>query len=139
MILIIPLLYAYIFLGLVSVIIHCFFGYALARNQTLLQRYRVIIAEIVANGVSAAALMIAGIGRLGMFYSNYNKLVSRRQCMLMPWNILLAWTSDSQIPFFADMFLIIVIVTSIGSVVLYIAVYAMTRKNVRSARKIQMV
>ncbi|VDK80642.1 unnamed protein product [Gongylonema pulchrum] len=37
------------------------------------------------------------------------------------------------------MFLIIVIVTSIGSVVLYIAVYAMTRKNVRSARKIQMV
>ncbi|VDK29823.1 unnamed protein product [Gongylonema pulchrum] len=36
------------------------------------------------------------------------------------------------------MFLAIVIVTSIGSVVLYIVVYALTRKNVRSAQKIQM-
>uniref|UniRef100_A0A183EVT5 G_PROTEIN_RECEP_F1_2 domain-containing protein n=1 Tax=Gongylonema pulchrum TaxID=637853 RepID=A0A183EVT5_9BILA len=42
------------------------------------------------------------------------------------------------LPFFSRMFLLIVITASIGSVLLYIVVYAMTRKSIRRARKTQM-
>ncbi|VDN30191.1 unnamed protein product [Gongylonema pulchrum] len=41
-------------------------------------------------------------------------------------------------PFFRRLFLLISITASIGSVLLYIVVYGMTRKSVRRARKIQM-
>ncbi|VDN23366.1 unnamed protein product [Gongylonema pulchrum] len=166
---------------------------------------------MVANGLTGAALVIAGVGRLAMFYSNYSERASRRKCMLMPWNILFSWaepmqavslfmvsldrlialsfplayfkkngfieitecilpicfwtgsvtllvmvswyfswqdtkpifdpfcwTPDSQLPFFRQFFLLVVITASIGSVLLYIAVYAMTRESVRRARNTQM-
>ncbi|VDN42163.1 unnamed protein product [Gongylonema pulchrum] len=85
------LFYVYVVVGALVAVSNGYFAYILIRHQTLLQRYGVIIVQMIGNAATGVALLLAGTARLFMIHSGHETLTSKRMCMLMPWNLLFIW------------------------------------------------
>ncbi|VDM47601.1 unnamed protein product [Toxocara canis] len=134
---VVPLFYVYTVQGLILLITNGILAYTIATYRLLRQRYTVQLAQITVDAIMGFAMLIAGIGRLCIAYTNQHELRTRQFCILMPWNILSVWTSQSVTPTFNSILLVIAISTSVASVILYVGVFAVSRKHANRVRKLQ--
>ncbi|VDK30626.1 unnamed protein product [Gongylonema pulchrum] len=85
------LFYVYVVVGALVFVSNGYFAHILIRHQTLLQRYGIIIVQMIGNAATGAALVLAGVARLIMIHAGFETLTSKRMCMLTPWNLLFIW------------------------------------------------
>ncbi|VDM45451.1 unnamed protein product [Toxocara canis] len=88
-----------------------------------------VFIDILVDALMGASEMIAGIVRLFIVYFSTKQVRSKQFCMLMPWNIISVWTTDSMLPIFNTLTLLLTIIASVSSVLLYVVVFILSKKH----------
>ncbi|KHN81621.1 hypothetical protein Tcan_03492 [Toxocara canis] len=120
--------FAYTIEGFVVFVSNILFLIALWRSPELMQRYWIIFSQIFSDAILGLATAVSGIGRTIIVFSGITTLRSKRFCMLMPWNLLFAWTKDGMLIPQDSFFFLLRLVSALLGVILYLLAFALTRK-----------
>ncbi|VDK48186.1 unnamed protein product [Anisakis simplex] len=120
---------AYIVEGTVVFFLDLIVLLALCRHRELISRYCVIILQIFAAAVYALAAFIAGVMRITQLSKiDPDQHQTRGHCAMMPWNVLMIWTTESMLPVYDRIFGFIRMSAALLSILLYLTAFLLTRR-----------